>query len=79
MNPVQNIAFKRWQTLPALSPAERENRPPTLRETGLGICRSASCKTQRLQTPSPLPGGEGHGEGERRTHSFPILATDDHD
>ena len=50
---------------PALSPGERENRPPSCdkRETDDG--QTTAGKNRDAQRLSPLPAGEGQGEGQR--------------
>src|SRR5437660_10037316 len=51
---------------PALSPGQRENRPPSLGKTFDGFCK-ASVRSLRTWRPLfPLPEGEGQGEGKRR-------------
>jgi hypothetical protein len=46
-------------------PQERENRTPSFEKPEAGDATSASEETKGAQTLSPLPGGEGQGEGER--------------
>ena len=52
---------------PALSPGERENRPPSLGRTRDGVCRASVRKTRGGCRLSPLPEGEGQG-GKRGFH-----------
>src|SRR5450432_3104055 len=54
---------------PALSPEERENRSQSLGKT---IAASASTDLQQIKDVklvSPLPGGEGQGEGENAVNA----------
>src|SRR5580765_3011900 len=50
-------------------PRERENHPPSHATTGDGDGNKVSKQLKTTQPLSPLPGGEGQGEGERPTHS----------
>jgi 5-methyltetrahydrofolate--homocysteine methyltransferase len=50
---------------PALSPGERENRSLSLGKSATGFSSTDSRVTETTQRLSPLPGGEGQGEGER--------------
>jgi len=53
---------------PALSPGERENHSPASGEA-VTVDRSKTLQpTESDQRPSPLPGGEGQGEGEPGDH-----------
>jgi hypothetical protein len=54
---------------PALSPGERENRPPPLRDTRDGVCQARVRQTHAWRLLFPLPEGEGQGEGKRRFDS----------
>src|ERR1041385_4695560 len=54
--------------IPTLSPRERENRPPSLGHTRDGVCRTSVRKTRGGRRLSPLPEGEGRGEGKRGFH-----------
>ncbi len=54
---------------PALSPGERENLSPHSRETETGARSAGSVESKTAQRLSPLPGGEGQGEGERHTQT----------
>ncbi len=53
---------------PALSPGERENRPPSPGHTRDGVCRASVRETHGERRLSPLPVGEGQGEGKREFH-----------
>jgi hypothetical protein len=48
---------------PALSPWERENRFPSHSKIGDWICRIINRKKIERRPLSPLPTGEGQGEG----------------
>ena len=50
---------------PALSPGERENRSQSSGKSTAGDGSTITGKSARGQSLSPLPGGEGQGEGER--------------
>src|ERR1035437_9439058 len=62
---------------PALSPSdeERENLPQSQAETATADDAKDSPQTKAGQLLSPLPGGEGQGEGERNTelHKTPAV------
>jgi transcription-repair coupling factor (superfamily II helicase) len=49
---------------PALSPRERENRSQISGESTPGFCSTDLRETKRTQRLSPLPRGEGQGEGK---------------
>src|SRR6266568_6743432 len=51
---------------PTLSPGERENRLPSLGHIRDGVCQASVLKTRAWRRLSPLPEGEGQGEGKRR-------------
>jgi hypothetical protein len=60
---------------PALGPTsrfigigERENHTPSCPKTGGWICRTAPGKSKSDRLLSPLPRGEGQGEGKRDNH-----------
>jgi len=53
---------------PALSPGERENRPQSQSATKTDDSSTRSAKSSDKRLLSPLPGGEGQGEGERQTN-----------
>jgi ABC-type antimicrobial peptide transport system permease subunit len=55
---------------PALSPWEREDRPQSSGKTETGDSSAAPEKSKTSQPLSPLPGGEGQGEGERHKNSI---------
>ncbi len=52
---------------PGPLPKEREDCPPSLAATCDWIRRMVFGKTENVRWLSPLPGGEGQGEGERFT------------
>ncbi|HEX5220950.1 MAG TPA: NADH-ubiquinone oxidoreductase-F iron-sulfur binding region domain-containing protein [Verrucomicrobiae bacterium] len=54
---------------PALSPGERENRSQVLEKPEVGVRAEGAREKESAQTLSPLPGGEGQGEGERLNKS----------
>ena len=60
---------------PALSPSEgeRENRPPSPVKTKTGDSSTASVPSENAPLLSPLPGGEGQGEGGRSTNSVEVF------
>jgi len=72
MSTSSKTEFKRWQPLPALTPAftpeARENRPQSLGETERGDSKSARRKIENVHSLFPLPGGESQSEGERHTN-----------
>jgi len=53
---------------PALSPGERENRPPSPGNSCDGVRRASVRKPRGGRRLSPLPEGEGQGEGKRAFH-----------
>jgi len=55
---------------PALSPGERGNRSPSPGQSKGGDISTTSGQPKSAQSLSPLPGGEGKGEGERSTKSI---------
>jgi cytochrome c peroxidase len=59
---------------PALSLGERENRSPHFSETSAVNRSENSLPTKHSRQLSPLPEGEGQGEGERRVN-YPALFT----
>jgi ABC-type antimicrobial peptide transport system permease subunit len=54
---------------PALSPGERENPSPPHEKTGAGDSPESTRTIASVPKLSPLPGGEGQGEGRRSTNS----------
>ena len=52
-----------------LSRGERVNRSPILEKAEAGIRAASSRESENAQPLSPLPGGEGRGEGERTNKS----------
>ncbi|MCW5555570.1 MAG: DNA polymerase III subunit alpha [Verrucomicrobiae bacterium] len=50
--------------IPTLSPRERENRPPSSSETATADNAACVGVSDDSRVLSPLPGGEGQGEGE---------------
>ena len=54
---------------PALSPGERENRSPVVEKAGDRVGAAVAKQSRDGQSLSPLPGGEGQGEGERSDKS----------
>ncbi len=60
---------------PALSPSEgaRENRSPLLEKPQTAVRAGDLEPSKRAPSLSPLPGGEGQGEGERKTNSIEIF------
>ncbi|MDD5139465.1 MAG: excinuclease ABC subunit UvrA [Verrucomicrobiales bacterium] len=52
---------------PALSPGERENRSLSLGKAAMASGSKDSQLTESVQLLSPLPGGEGRGEGKRNS------------
>ena len=54
---------------PALSPGERENRSPAVGRRKADDTSVVSELSRDGQSLSPLPGGEGQGEGERKTQT----------
>jgi DNA polymerase III subunit alpha len=61
---------------PALSPGERENGSLVSGEARTDESSTGSDRTQDVQSLSPLPGGEGQGEGGRKTNiNDPAVAT----
>ncbi len=52
---------------PALSPGEREKRAPVSEQSNAAYSTNSSRVVSGGETSSPLPGGEGQGEGERAT------------
>ena len=61
---------------PALSPSEgeRENRSQVLKKSGTGVGAEGFKLSRDGQTLSPLPGGEGQGEGERQ-NKLDVIST----
>jgi ABC-type antimicrobial peptide transport system permease subunit len=57
---------------PALSPGARENRSQSQSEPKIVDNSTASGKPKGEQQRSSLPGGEGQGEGERKTQTDPF-------
>ncbi len=55
---------------PALSPGEREKRAPVFGEATTGSGLNDLQQTKRVKLLSPLPGGEGQGEGRRGNDSL---------
>jgi ABC-type antimicrobial peptide transport system permease subunit len=58
---------------PALSPGERENPSPSHEKTGAGDSPESTRTIASVPKLSPLPGGEGQGEGGRSTNSVEIF------
>jgi ABC-type antimicrobial peptide transport system permease subunit len=58
---------------PALSPGERENPSPPHEKTGAGDSPESTRTIASVPKLSPLPGGEGQGEGRRSTNSVEIF------
>jgi len=54
---------------PGPLPKERENRPPGLEKSKAGIGSGDSAQSRDGRLLSPLPGGEGKGEGEHSNQS----------
>ena len=61
---------------PALSPGERENRSHAQNKAGTGAGATHSEPSRTGQTLSPLPAGEGQGEGERSKHTDRVAIPD---
>src|SRR5947207_75412 len=57
---------------PTLSLGERENRAPSPGHTRDGVCQASVLKTRGWRRLSPLPEGEGQGEGQRRFDSHRV-------
>ncbi len=57
---------------PALSPGAREKRAPLPGAATTDFGSEGSQETGRVKRLSPLPGGEGQGEGERNTIHRPL-------
>jgi ABC-type antimicrobial peptide transport system permease subunit len=68
-----NLVSSTSALTPALSPRERENSSPSLATTNNGDSSTASQQPESAQSLSPLPGGEGQGEGERFPNSIETI------